>query len=351
MQMSREFRIGTRLLGPGEPVYVVAELSANHGGDIDIVLRALGAARDAGADAVKVQTYTADTLTLDADTEWFTVEGTLWNGRTLHDLYSEGSMPWEWLPRLRDEAQNLGIDFFSTAFDVEAARVLDELGVPVHKVASFEIVDLELVEVLARTGKPLIISTGMATLDEIDEAVNVARGAGATELLLLKCTSAYPAAAAEMRLQAIPDLSERFDVAVGLSDHTLDDTAAVAAIALGAVLIEKHFTLDRAIGGPDASFSLEPDELASLVRATRVARAAVGPPGYGPTEGERGSVIFRRSLFTVEDVPAGTPFTRENVRAIRPGYGLAPKHLAEIVGRHATRDIRRGTPMDWNLVE
>jgi pseudaminic acid synthase len=349
--MNRTFQIGGRALGPGEPVYVVAEVSANHGGEIEIVLRSLEAAKDAGADAVKVQTYTADTLTLDADGEWFQVKGTLWSGRTLHDLYSEGSMPWEWLPRLRDEAREIGIDFFSTAFDPKSARVVDELGVPVHKVASFEIVDLELIETLAGTGKPLIISTGMATLAEIEEAVDTARGAGADEVLLLKCTSAYPAPAAEMRLQAIPDLAERFNVAVGLSDHTLGNTAAVAAVALGAVLIEKHFTLDRAIGGPDAGFSLEPDEFSALVRSVRDAGAAIGTPGYGPTDSESASMVFRRSLFTVTDVPAGTPFTRENVRAIRPGYGLTPKHLPEILGRRATRNMPRGTPLDWSAVE
>jgi N-acetylneuraminate synthase len=348
--MSSSFRIGERVLGPGRPVYVVAELSANHAGEIDHALRALEAAHAAGADAVKVQTYNADTLTIDADRDAFRIQGTAWSGRTLHDLYAEGSMPWEWQRELRDAAHALGLDFFSTAFDASAADFLDELGVPVHKVASFELVDLALVDRLARSGKPLIMSTGMATLEEIDDAVSTARAAGAEHLMLLKCTSAYPAPADAMNLRAIPDLAARFGVPVGLSDHTLDPTAAVAAVALGAVLVEKHFTLDRALGGPDASFSLEPDELATLVRSVRDAQAALGDAAYGPTDEERASVVFRRSLFVVADVSAGDPLTPENVRSIRPGYGLAPKHLPAVLGRRAARDLPRGTPLDWDML-
>lgn len=348
--MSRTFHIGLRRLGPDDPVYVVAELSANHAGSLDTARRAVEAAKAAGADAVKVQTYTADTLTIDCDAEPFRISGTLWDGRTLYDLYTEASMPWEWHEPLQDAARDVGIDFFSTAFDDRAVGLLERLDVPVHKVASFELVDLELVATLARTGRPLILSTGMATVEEIHDAVGTARAAGADELLLLKCTSAYPSPPGEMRLRAIPDLANRFDVPVGLSDHTLGETAAIAAVALGAVFVEKHFTLDRSLGGPDASFSLEPDELAALVRAIRETEAAAGPARYGPTEHERESLVFRRSLFVVADVAAGEPLTRDNVRAIRPGYGLAPKHLPDVLGRTAARDLRRGTPIDWDML-
>jgi N-acetylneuraminate synthase len=309
------------------------------------------AAKEAGADAVKLQTYTADTLTLDSDAEPFRVRGgTLWDGRTLHDLYREAHTPWDWQPKLKARADHLGIDLFSSPFDATAVAFLERMGVPAHKIASFEIVDLELIRCAARTGKPLIMSTGMASRAEIAEAVKTARDGGAAGVALLKCTSAYPAPPQEMNLRAIPALAEAFDVPVGLSDHTLGTAVAVAAVALGACIVEKHFTLSRSLGGPDSAFSLEPDELRDLVQAVRAAEAALGSAEHGMGEVEARSRAFRRSLFVVRDVKQGEQFTSENVRSIRPSGGLAPKHLPAVLGRRALRDVERGTPLSWELV-
>jgi N-acetylneuraminate synthase len=340
-----------RHVGQGRPVYVVAELSANHGRDFDQAVRIVQAAKEAGADAVKLQTYTPDTLTIRSDKDFFRIRGgTLWDGRTLYDLYSEAYMPWEWQPKLKALADELGIDLFSTAYDSSAVDFLEELGVPLHKVASFEAVDIPLIERMASTGKPLIISTGMASLGEIQEAVQAARNMGATQIALLKCTSAYPAPAEEMNLRSIPHLAEAFHVPVGLSDHSLGIAVPVAAVALGACIIEKHLALSRGIPGPDSAFSLEPDEFKAMVEAVRAAEKAVGEVRYGVSKREAKSHVFRRSLFVVKDIRAGEVFTEENVRSIRPGYGLAPKYLKDILGRRAARDISRGTPLGWSIV-
>lgn len=343
--------IDGRRVGDGAPVYVVAEMSANHNQSYDEAVRIIEAAKEAGADAVKVQTYTADTLTIDCDNEHFRIgEGSLWAGRTLHDLYGEAYTPWDWQPRLRDVATRLGLDFFSTPFDDTAVEFLEQMGVGAYKVASFEIVDLPLIARMARTGKPLIMSTGMASLAEIDDAMRAARSAGAADIVLLKCTSAYPAPASEMNLRTIPHLAEAFGVPAGLSDHTLGTTVPAAAVALGACVVEKHFTLSRAAKGPDSAFSLEPAEFRAMVDAIRTTEAALGRVNYDVGAREAKSRIFRRSLYVVENVRAGEMFTEKNLRSIRPGDGLAPKHWSEVIGRRASRDIARGVPLEWALV-
>jgi N-acetylneuraminate synthase len=344
-------RIGDRTIGAGSPTYIIAELSANHGQDFDQAVRLVRAAKEAGADAVKLQTYTADTLTIRSDRPEFRVGGgTLWDGRTLYDLYCEAYTPWDWQPRLKVLADQIGIDLFSTPFDPSAVAFLEGMKVPAYKVASFELVDLPLVEQIARTGKPMILSTGMASLAEITEAAEVARRAGAAAIALLKCTSAYPAPPEEINLRTIAHLSEAFDVPAGLSDHTLGIAVPVAAVALGASIVEKHFTLSRAVPGPDSAFSLEPGEFKTMVEAIRTAEKALGRIHYGLGSKEEASRVFRRSLFVVKDVKAGELFTTENVRSIRPGHGLAPKYLPEVLGRAATADISRGTPLSWNLI-
>ena len=349
--MSNYIEINGRRIGPGLPAYVVAELSANHNQDFGQAAKIIEAAKQAGADAVKLQTYTADTLTIASDSEYFRVGGgTLWDGRTLHDLYSEAYTPWEWQPKLKSDADRLGLDLFSTPFDPTAVAFLEEMGVPAHKIASFEIVDLPLIEEVARTGKPVIMSTGMATLGEIEEAVAAARRAGAAQLALLKCTSAYPARPESMNLRSIRHLAEAFGVPVGLSDHTMGVAVPVAAVTLGACIIEKHFTLSRSTPGPDSAFSLEPDEFKAMVEAVRTAEKALGDIRYGAGPEEEKNRAFRRSLFAVRDVKAGEVFTRENVRSIRPGHGLPPKHLEEVLGLRAVRDVERGTPLSWELV-
>lgn len=349
--MGTLIEISGRKVGVGHPTYIVAEMSANHNQDFDQAVRILHAAKEAGADAVKLQTYTPDTLTIRSDNEYFRIgKGTLWDGKTLYELYSEAYMPWEWQPKLKEIADELGITLFSTAFDSSAVDFLEEMGMPVHKVASFEIVDIPLIEKMARTGKPLIISTGMATLEEIEEAVQAARNAGVTQIALLKCTSAYPAPPEEMNLCTIPHLAEAFGVPVGLSDHTLGIEVPIAAVALGACIVEKHFTLSRDIPGPDSAFSLEPHEFKAMVEAIRKVEKALGRVHYGPEEHEAKSRVFRRSLFVVKDVKAGEEFTEENVRSIRPGYGLPPKFLKDVLGRRAACDIKRGTPLDWSLI-
>jgi N-acetylneuraminate synthase len=340
--------VAGRPIGNGAPTFVIAELSANHHGSLEEALQLVHAARGAGADAVKLQTYTADTLTIDAEGPDFTIgDGTLWSGRRLYDLYHEAFTPWEWHAPLLREAERLGLVAFSTAFDPTSVDFLERLGVPAHKVASFELVDLPLVRRLAGTGKPLILSTGMASLEEIAEAVAAAREAGATGLALLKCTSAYPAPPEEMHLRTIPDLAARFGVPVGLSDHTLGIAAPVAAVALGAAIVEKHFTLSRTTPGPDSAFSLEPAEFRAMVEAIRTAEAALGRVSYEVGAREGASRIFRRSLYVVADVRAGEPFTPANLRSIRPSYGLAPKHLPAVLGRPAACDLARGTALTW----
>lgn len=348
----RDLKIKGRRIGKGHPVYIVAEMSANHNGDYRQAVSLLHAAKEAGADAIKLQVYTPDTMTIPCSKEFFRIgPGTPWSGRLLYDLYREASTPWDWLPPLAEVARELDLDFFATAFDHTAVEFLERLGVAVHKIASFEITDLLLIEAVARTGKPLIISTGMATLEEIAEAVKTAYSNGAQEIALLKCTSAYPAPPQEMHLRTIPHLLETFGVPVGLSDHTLGIAVPVAAVALGACLIEKHFTLSRAIPGPDSTFSLEPQEFKAMVEAVRTVEKALGEVHYGcgPEEGK--SRQFRRSLFVVQDLRAGEIFSETNVRAIRPGFGLPPRYFREVLGRRASRDISAGTPLSWELVE
>ena len=350
--MSNNITISGRYIGKGEPVYIIAELSANHNQDFNEALRLIQAAHDAGADAIKLQTYTADTITIQSDLPPFRIGGgTLWDGRNLYDLYGEGYTPWEWQPKLKHAAEDLGMHLFSSPFDPTAVDFLEQMNVPAYKVASFEIVDLPLIQKIARTGKPMIISTGMATLGEIEESVTAARDAGATEIALLKCTSGYPAHPEEMNLHTIPHLAAAFGVPVGLSDHTLGIAVPVAAVALGASIIEKHVTLSRAVPGPDSAFSLEPHEFKAMVEAIRTVERALGHMHYGVSEREAASRVFRRSLFVVGDIKAGEVFTEANVRSIRPGHGLAPKHLPEVLGRRATHDIERGTPLSWKMVE
>jgi N-acetylneuraminate synthase len=349
--MTSTLIVNGRVIGPGHPTYIVAELSANHNQSFEQSVALIRAAKEAGADAVKLQTYTPDTITINSDSPLFRHPAdSLWKGKTLYELYQEAYMPWEWQPKLKEIADEIGIDLFSTAFDPTAVDFLEQMGVPVHKVASFEIVDIPLIEKMARTGKPLIISTGMATLGEIEEAVQAARRAGATQIALLKCTSAYPAPPEEMNLRTIPHLAEAFGVPVGLSDHTLGIAVPVAAVALGACIVEKHFTLSRDIPGPDSAFSLEPHEFKAMVEAIRTVEKALGKVHYGITEQEAKSRVFRRSLFVVKDMKAGEMFTEENVRSIRPGYGLHPRHLNDVLGRRAARDIKRGTPLSWELI-
>jgi N-acetylneuraminate synthase len=349
--MSREIAIAGRPVGPDHRPYIVAELSANHLGGIERAFAIMAAAKQAGADAVKLQTYTADTITIDHDGPGFVIEGGLWNGRRLYDLYQEAHTPWDWHAPLFAKGRELGLAVFSTPFDATAVELLESLGTPAYKVASFEAVDLALIERTAATGKPLIISTGMADRDEIAEALGAARAAGARDIVLLHCVSSYPARVEDSNLRTIPDMASAFDVLVGLSDHTLGTGVAVAATVLGACLIEKHLTLRRVDGGPDSAFSLEPDELARLVEDTSTAHIALGHVNYAPEVSENAMRNLRRSLYVVADVAAGEVFTSSNLRAIRPGHGLPPRHLPEILGRRARTAIARGTPVSWNLVE
>lgn len=349
--MSRQIAIGNRLIGTGQPTYIIAEMSGNHGHQFERAVQIIHAAKEAGADAVKLQTYTADTLTIDCRNEFFQIKGTLWEGKNLYDLYGEAYTPWDWQPKLKEIANGLGLDCFSTPFDAGAVDFLETMAVPAHKIASFELVDLRLIRKVAETGKPVIMSTGMASLAEIQEAVDAFRDAGGTQLALLKCTSAYPSPPEEMNLRTIGHLAETFGVPIGLSDHTLGFAAPVAAVALGACIVEKHFTLSRATPGPDSAFSLEPAEFKAMVGAVKEAERALGSISYEVTEQEKVSHIFRRSLFAVDDIEAGEPFTNHNTRSIRPGYGLAPKHLERLLRARAKTKITRGTPLSWELVE
>lgn len=348
--VSPEFSIAGRPIGPDHPPFVIAELSGNHNGRLDRALALIDAAAEAGADAVKLQTYTAQTITLDHDGPGFRIEGGLWAGRTLFDLYQEASTPWDWHPALFARAKTRGLICFSSPFDETAVDLLESLDAPAYKIASFEAIDLPLIARAARTGRPLIISTGMTTGTEIGEAVAAARGAGPGGVALLHCVSEYPAAYADANLRAIPRLAADFGCPSGLSDHTPGTAAAVAAVALGACVIEKHVTLRRSDGGPDAAFSLEPEELAQLVRDCRHAWEALGAADYRRAEGEAANRQFRRSLYVVRDVPAGAALTAADVRSIRPGFGLAPKHLPRVLGRSTTRALKRGEPVDWDMV-
>jgi pseudaminic acid synthase len=345
-------RIGNNAVGRGEKPFIIAEMSGNHNGSLERALALVDVAADSGAHALKLQTYTADTMTIDlAEREFLiTDKNSLWSGATLYNLYKQAATPWEWHKPIFDRCKARGILGFSTPFDPSAVRFLESLEVPCYKIASFENVDLNLIRTVARTGKPLIISTGLANVAEIAEAVAAARDGGCTALMLLKCTSAYPATAASANLATIGHMRELFDCEVGLSDHTMGIGVSIAAVALGASLIEKHITLSREDGGVDSKFSLEPHELAALVRESAAAAVASGVVSYGPTDAEKASLQFRRSLYIVEDVRKGELLTSENVRAIRPGLGLLPRYLDVILGRRAARDIARGTPVSWTTI-
>ncbi len=345
------FVLDGRVIGAGAPPYIIAELSGNHNGDIERAFALIEAAAEAGVDAVKFQTYTADTLTLDHDGPGFRIEGGPWDGRTLYELYKEAATPWEWHPDLFEKVRALGMTPFSSGFDPTAIDFLAGLDCPAYKIASFEIVDLPLIEKAAATGKPLIISTGLATREEIGDAVKAAQRSGCDQLALLHCTSGYPTPPEDSNLASLVDLAERFGTVVGLSDHTLGIAVPVAAVALGAAIIEKHVTLRRADGGPDAGFSLEPEELAALVDACRTASSAIGHAGDKPAPSEQANRAFRRSLYVIEDVEKGEAFTAANVRSIRPSRGMAPKYLPSIIGCRAARSIARGTPLERSLVE
>jgi pseudaminic acid synthase len=350
LAMTTSFAIAGRPIGPEHPPYVIAEMSGNHNGDIRRAFELLEAAKAAGADAVKLQTYTADTITIDHDSTDFRIDGGLWAGKTLYALYQEAHTPWAWHRELFARAHELDLTIFSSPFDETAVDFLEELKVPAYKIASFEAVDLPLIRRVAATGEPLIISTGMASLEEIHEAVDAARSAGAHDLVLLHCVSGYPTPAGEANLRTLSELATKFDSIVGLSDHTTGTAVSIAAVALGASVIEKHFTLRRADGGPDAAFSLEPEELADLVSGCRTAWQALGKAGFERKPSEEANIQFRRSLYVVEDMVRGEVFTKRNVRSIRPGFGLPPKHLPEVLGRLATMDIHRGTALSHELI-
>lgn len=344
--------ISGRPIGVGRPPFVIAEMSGNHNQSLERALEIVDAAAASGAHALKIQTYTPDTMTLDLNEREFHISdpASLWRGRSLYELYGDAQTPWEWHEPIFARARELGIIPFSSPFDATAVEFLESLDTPCYKIASFENVDIALIERVAATGKPVIISTGMATKEEIGDAVDAARGAGCDELLLLKCTSSYPATAENANILSIPDMRKRFGCEIGLSDHTLGIGVALASVSLGAVAIEKHFTLSRADGGVDSAFSMEPHEFRQLVVETGRAAAALGQPSYGPGPEEQGSLAFRRSLYIVEDVRAGDVLTRENIRAIRPGLGLAPKHLPNVLGKVMTKDAKRGTPLAWELI-
>jgi pseudaminic acid synthase len=342
--------INGRQIGSNASPYVIAELSANHNGNIDTAFRIIEEAKKAGADAVKLQTYTADTITLNCASEDFKIRGGLWDGRTLYDLYEEAHTPWAWHSPLFEHARKLGITIFSSPFDNTAVDLLEDLNAPAYKIASFEAVDLALIKYVANTGKPMIISTGMADAEEIQDAIDAARSGGCKELAILHCVSGYPAPAQDYNLRTIPDMINRFGLVTGLSDHTLDNTTALTSVALGASIIEKHFTLNRNGGGPDDSFSLEPADLAELCRGARTAWEAMGKVDYGRKTSEQTNVKFRRSLYFVKDLKTGDVITADAVRSVRPGFGLAPKHLEALIGMRAKHDIKINTAVSLEVL-
>lgn len=349
--MNKIVEIDGTKIGPDYPPYIIAELSANHNGDIHRAYQIMEEAKKAGANALKLQSYTHETITMDCDSEEFMIRGGLWDGRSLYDLYKEAHMPWEWHELLFKKAKELDITIFSSPFDFTAVDLLEELGAPAYKIASFEAIDLPLIAYVAKTGKPMIISTGMADEQEIQEAVDTAKNNGCKDLIVLHCVSGYPAKAIDYNLKTVADIAQKYDVLSGLSDHTIQNATSVASVALGACLIEKHVTLDRNGGGADDSFSLEPSELKALCEDTKTAWEAIGKVNYKRSEGEKGNAKLRRSLYVVKDVKAGEEFTNENVRSIRPGYGLAPKHYDSVLGCAATKNIGKGTALSFELID
>lgn len=348
--MINSIKIGAREIGPGNPVYVIAEMSANHHKDLRQALKIVEAAKLSGADAIKTQTYTPDSITMPMNSPSDILRGTVWRGMSLYDLYVMTSTPMEWQPVIKKAAEEAGLDFLSTAFSPEDVCFLEELRIKAHKVASFELVDIPLIEKMASTGKPMIISTGMGTLGEIDEAVDSARMGGSQGVALLKCTSAYPAAPEEMNLKAIPHMSDRYKVPVGVSDHTLGTTVSVAAVAMGANIVEKHLTLSRSTPGPDSVFSAEPGEFKAMVDEIRKVEAAIGEAAFGVGQSEERSILLRRSLYIVSDMRRGEEFTADNLKSMRPNFGIPPKHLREVLGKRIKRDVAKGTPLSWELV-
>ena len=344
-------KIADRYVGHGQPVFVVAELSANHGRNLDVAIDSIKEIKRCGADAVKLQTYTPDTITIDCDNEYFQIDhGTIWDGKTLHDLYMEAYTPWDWQPLLKRVAEEIGLIFFSSPFDKSAVDFLETIDVPAYKLASLEITDLPLVEYIASKGKPVLISTGVATFAEIADAVSACKKVGNEQVIILKCTTEYPTPLERVNLRTLTGIEETFDKVVGLSDHTLGISVPVAAVALGASVVEKHFILSKDLGGPDAAFSLDPHEFSSMVKAIREVEKALGTVSYDLSETTLKNREFCRSLFVVKDMKAGDLFTNESVRSIRPGHGLAPKHLDKVLGGKACRDIKKGTPVTWKLL-
>ncbi len=343
--------VGKKKIGPGQPVFIVAEMSGNHGQDIKRAYEIIDKAAEVGADAIKLQTYTPDTITIDSDKEYFIVkDNAVWRGKKLYELYGEAYTPWDWQSKLKLYANKKGLIFFSTPFDSTAVDFLEKIGVDLYKVASFEVPDIPLLEKIGKTGKPVIISRGMASLSEINLAIKTLRKNGSSQVAVLHCVSAYPAPMEDMNVSTVADISKRLGVISGLSDHSLEDYPALGAVALGASIIEKHFTLNRALGGPDASFSLEPVEFKKLVIGIREMEKVMGRPNYRLTKKEKGSLIFRKSIFVVRDVKKGERFSEENLRIIRPGFGLAPKFFKKAIGRRASRNIERGTPFSRRLL-
>jgi len=347
-----DIKIGNSIIGNKQKVFIIAELSANHNQSFDLAVKTIEAMKKAGADAVKLQTYTADTITIDCNNKYFQIkQGTIWDGQNLYQLYQKAGTPWEWQPKLKKIANDLGMEFFSSPFDKTAVDFLEKMDVPTYKVASFEITDIPFIEYIASKGKPIIISTGIAEKEDITEAISVCKRMGNNKLILLKCTSSYPTPLENVNLMTIPDMKKRFHTIVGLSDHTLGIAASVAAVALGAQVVEKHFILDRKIGGPDSQFSLEPEEFKSMVNEIRNTEKALGKVTYVLSKKSELNREFSRSLFVVEDIKEGEQFTEKNIRSIRPAFGLPPKYIKKILGKRAVKNIKRGTPLKWSLIK
>ena len=345
----KTIKIGNRIIDQGQPAYIIAEMSANHAGSLDRAIEIIHAAKEAGADCLKIQTYTPDTITIDCDNEYFHIGEGTWEGENLYQLYGKAYTPWDWQPRLKEEADKIGLDFLSTPFDKTAVDFLDDMGMQFYKIASFELVDLPLIRYIASKGKPIIMSTGMATLEEIHEAVDAIYETGNRQIALLKCSSAYPADPTQMHLANIPDMAREFGVPVGLSDHSMGHLTATMSVAMGGSIIEKHFCLGREIENPDASFSMTPSEFREMVDQVRLVEQCVGSVSYGPTPQEESNVIFRRSIFITKDIKAGEALSEDNIRIIRPGYGMKPKFFDEVIGKTITKDVSRGTPLTEDL--
>jgi len=345
-------KFGKKLVGDNQPALIIAELSCNHLQQYDLAVKTIKAMKKAGADVIKLQTYTADTLTIDSNRRYFKLmQGTLWDGKTLHQLYEEAYTPWEWHPKLKKLALDLGLEWFSTPQDNTAVDFLKSLNIPAYKIASFEVTDIPFIEYVASQGKPIVISTGVAQLEDVKAAIKACHRVKNHQVIILKCTSAYPTPLEELNLKTITDISKRFKVIVGLSDHTLDLTSTITSVALGAKVIEKHFIMDRKLGGPDAPFSLEPDEFAEMVKAVRDTEKALGKVSYSIGKSAKKNQVFMRSLFVVKDMKKGDAFSKDNLRSIRPSFGLAPKYLLKVIGKKATKDIERGTPLKKNMVK